>query len=548
MRKGEKTGLPLVALFAAGVILFLFLNLGERPLWGVEGRWAEGVREMILRSSWWIPTINWAPHITKPLIPYWLIRASAELFGGLNEFTVRLPVALCGLLTLVAFYALARRFLEPFWALTATGMLATSWGVAAYARVAQSEIYQLSGIVSALAFYFYGREKRSFPLYLGFWLSAVFAALSKGLPGLAVPVLVAGIDTLLYTRGRHLNFKAFLAAGLALTLYLAHYYALSKALKSELPFHLFVRENLLQAVSPYDNREPFYVYFYYVPVLLLPWTFFFFCALVWAVKKRLSLSEKERLVLIAMGAIFLLFTLARARRSYYILPILPFCVLLTTLYLREAVRHPDRLSRIVFYAYGILTFLLGLALLPAPLLWPLLGFSAEKSGLSFAVTAAGLLVLSALIWCMLRSTPPWGLILAYLVLYILGLSVLTPALTPPSEKVFGRALSALSRRTGETPCALGKVSANLYFYLSFPHKVPVFPLLRDLPPSCRLVFFRESFYKKETSLGEKLEERTLKIYGLEGVYLSKDSNKNYLLAAPYDLKIESPFRPYPWNR
>ncbi|HFC97291.1 MAG TPA: hypothetical protein ENJ40_02370 [Thermosulfurimonas dismutans] len=534
----------LTLLLAAGVILFLFLNLGERPLWGVEGRWAEGVREMMLRGSLWVPTINWAPHITKPLIPYWLIRASAEIFGGLNEFTVRLPVAACGLLTLVAFYALARRFFEPYFALVATGMLATSWGFAAYARVAQSEIYQLAGIVSALAFYFYGRERRSFPLYLGFWLSAVFAALSKGLPGLAVPVLVAGIDTLLYTRGRHLNFKAFLAAGLALTLYLAHYYALSKALQSELPFHLFVRENLLQAVSPYDNREPFYVYFYYVPMLLLPWTFFFFCALIWAAKRRLSLSEKERLLLWAMGAIFLLFTLARARRSYYILPILPFCVLFTTLYLREAIRRPDGLSRIVFYAYGILTFILGLALLPAPLLWPLLGFPAEKFGLSFAVTAAGLLVLSALIWCMLRSAPPWGLILAYLVLYIVGLSVLTPALTPPSEKVFGRALSALSRSTGETPCALGKVSANLYFYLSFPRRIPVFSSARELPPSCRLVFFRESFYKKETAFLRTLLRKKWILYGLKRRYLSRDRNKNYLLLAPADLPVNFPFEPY----
>ena len=534
----------LALLLAAGVILFLFLNLGDRPLWGVEGRWAEGVREMMLRGSLWVPTINWVPHITKPLIPYWLIRASAEVFGGLNEFTVRLPVAVCGLLTLVAFYALARRFLEPYWALVATGMLSTSWGFAAYARVAQSEIYQLSGIVSALAFYFYGRERRSFPLYLGFWLSAVFAALSKGLPGLAVPVLVAGLDTLLYTRRRHLNLKAFLAAGIALTLYLAHYYALSKALQSELPFHLFVRENLLQAVSPYDNREPFYVYLYYVPVLLLPWTFFFFCALVWAVKKRLSLSERERLLLWAMGAIFLLFTLARARRSYYILPILPFCVLFTTLYLREAVHRPDRLSRLVFYAYGIITFILGLALLPAPLLWSRLGFPAEKSGLALAVTVAGLLVLSALIWCMLRSTPPWGLILAYLVLYIVGLSVLTPALTPPSEKVFGRALSALSRRTGETPCALGKVSANLYFYLSFPRKVPVFSSTRELPPSCRLVFFRESFYKKETALGRTLLGKKWILYGLKRRYLSRDRNKNYLLLAPADLPVNFPFEPY----
>ena len=537
----------LVLLLAAGISLFLFLNLGQRPLWGVEGRWAEGVREMMLRGSFWVPTINWTPHITKPLIPYWLIRVSAETFGGLNEFTVRLPVALCGVLTLVAFYALARRFFEPYFALVATGILTTSWGFAAYARVAQSEIYQLAGIVSALAFYFHGRERQSFPLYLGFWLSAVFAALSKGLPGLTVPLLVAGIDALLYTRTRHLNIRAFLAGAIALTLYLAHYYAIAKALKSELPFYLFVRENLLQAVSPYDNREPFYVYFYYVPMLLLPWTFFFLGAFVWALKRRASLGEKERLVLFAMGAVFLLFTLARARRSYYILPILPFCVLFITLYLRDVIHHPDRLSRLLFYGYRIITLLVGFGLLLAPFCWSLFRLPAEDSGLKIVAVLAGLLVLLALLWCQFRAVPPWGLILAYLVLYVLGLSVFTPALSSPSEKIFGQTLSALAHQKNEVPCGLGKVSANLYFYLSFPRKIPVFSSIPELPSSCRLVFFRESFYKKKAAFLEVFKKGWI-LYGLNQQYLSRDRNKNYLLLAPADLPVSSPFEPYPWKK
>ncbi|MBX6422830.1 glycosyltransferase family 39 protein [Thermosulfurimonas sp. F29] len=535
----------ILILFGAGVLVFLFLNLGDRPLWGVEGRWAEGVREMMLRGDWWVPTINGVPHITKPLIPYWLIRFSASLFGGLNEFTVRLPVVLCALATLLAFYALAGVFLERYWALVATGMLATSWGFVAYARVAQSEIYQLAGITAALAFYFRYRERTSLVGYLGFWFSAVFAALSKGLPGLAVPVLTAAVDLARHRNPRHLNAKNLLAAGTALAVYLGHYYALSRAVGSELPFHLFVRENLLQAVSPYDNREPFYVYFLYVPELLLPWTPFFLMALAWGMGQWRNLSERERLVLLSIAAVFLLFTLARARRSYYILPILPFCVLLTSTYLSRVIRTPGRYSLGLFYLYGALTFFAGVALCLAPFIWGWLSLPPLSLRLKLAVTLAGMITTVSLVLCVLRSTPPWGLIFSYLAMAVVGLSVLTPTLTPPSEKAFGRELARLARARGETPCALGKVSANLFFYLEWPGPIPVFQTPEDWPSRCRMVFFRESLYRKETLLGTALREKGFRVYGLADPLLSRDTNKNYLLAVPGKWRLKWPFRLYP---
>jgi len=88
-----------------------FIFLGERPLFGVEGRWAESAREMSLTHSIFVPTINFFPHITKPLIPFLLIKASCDLFGE-NEFAVRLPSAIVALLTVISFYYLARKLFE----------------------------------------------------------------------------------------------------------------------------------------------------------------------------------------------------------------------------------------------------------------------------------------------------------------------------------------------------------------------------------------------------------------------------------------------------
>lgn len=533
-----------MVLFGLGLLTFLFLNLGDRPLWGVEGRWAEGVREMMLRGDWWVPTINGEPHVTKPLIPYWLIRISALAFGRLDELTVRLPVATCGLLTIVAFYALARRFFEPWWSLTAAGILATTWGFVGYARVAQSEIYQLAGIVSALAFYMWFREKKSFWGYLGFWFSALLAALSKGLPGFAVPVLVAMVDIVLNRDFRHLNPQNFGAAFLALTLYFLHYLGIARAMGSELPFYLIVRENLTQAVNPYDNREPFYVYFYYLPELFLPWTLFFLAALGFTVKNFRKASQNQRFLLLALTAVFLLFDLARARRSYYILPAVPLGVLLITYYLRDKIKNPDALARGLSYFYGFTTLFVGICLVLLAIFPHHFDFLPLKS--RFLPLITGIFILGALRWCVKKRTSPWGLIFSYLILAVAGISIATPALTPPSEKIFGRGLAQFQASFPQAKlCGYRKISANLFFYIASPRPLPVYQELSKAVQNCDLVFFREKFYKKATS-EIKILGANGELYAVDKLYRSKDPNKNYLLwklSGKYLLK--QPFIPYP---
>jgi len=102
---------------------FLFFhNLAERAFFGVEGRWGEAAREMALRGSWFVPTINFEPHITKPLLPFWLIKISATISGTFNEFTVRLPGAVLAFFTVICFYLLSSRIFEKPWNMVSTGL------------------------------------------------------------------------------------------------------------------------------------------------------------------------------------------------------------------------------------------------------------------------------------------------------------------------------------------------------------------------------------------------------------------------------------------
>jgi len=66
-------------------------NLGVPSLWDVdEGVNAQAAREMRDADTWVVPTFNYQLRTAKPVMLYWLQRASYDLFG-LTYFAARLP-------------------------------------------------------------------------------------------------------------------------------------------------------------------------------------------------------------------------------------------------------------------------------------------------------------------------------------------------------------------------------------------------------------------------------------------------------------------------
>ena len=96
-------------IFWVVALFFLFWVLGNRGLWASEDRWAEVTREMFLSGNFFHPTINGEPYFDKPLLTYWLIALVSALTGKLNEWTVRLPSAIAGIMVLWATVFLGRK-------------------------------------------------------------------------------------------------------------------------------------------------------------------------------------------------------------------------------------------------------------------------------------------------------------------------------------------------------------------------------------------------------------------------------------------------------
>ena len=501
----------------------IFYNLDKRPFFGVEGRWVEGAREMSLKSSWFVPTINFEPHITKPLIPFWLIKITGEILGY-SEFSARLPGALLALLSVGIFYLLAKKLFEKEWAFWGTIFYGVSLGFIQFARLSQSEIYQLFGIVSAIAIYVYYREKISFWGYFLFILTLLFGALSKGITAIAVLTFFVFIDIIIYRRFYHFNVKLILSLLIGVFIYFFHYYLIAKELNTELPFYLWFRENVKQAIEPYDNLRPFYIYLYYWPLWVAPLSLFLLGALYQTLKNFKNLNLDQKVFLITNFAIFFLFTFAKARRNYYILPILPFSIILITYYLKNNLRNNFKILLIKTYIF--LSYILPFLTLLSLFWLKKEGYTIHKGTLIFTI-----LVFFFQIWSLFvlskKTSALYSIILVFFLVEILFFAYLQPVYSISTEKSAGIFVKNLVENIPSLRvCSFSpykKPVANFYFYAKIKKKVIDYNNFEEALKNCDVIVVRKF-------LDQKFIERS-KNFGflLKSFEDKKEFSKNYYI-------------------
>lgn len=323
-----------------GAAFLLFAYLGGKEIWTQEHRWADIVSGMFFRHDFLHPYLGLNSYYDKPLLSYWLIAISAKLLGSLSVTALRVPSALAGLLAIWSIYRLGCQIKDKQLGLLAGWMLLTTFFFVFWARTSSADMLNMAGSLLAVAWYIEKREQTRFRDYVVFFLIIALTCLCKGLIGAVIPALAVMTDIALQkTWRRHLLHKSFWLAMLpAFIVYLFPFWASShfggKAYDAS-GLYLVYRENVLRYFQPFDHRGPIYIYFIYLPIYLLPWTFFFFPALLSLRSRWQGLSPLSRWIAWSTLAIFLFLTLSGSRRSYYVLPLMPFAILLTADWLRS---------------------------------------------------------------------------------------------------------------------------------------------------------------------------------------------------------------------
>jgi len=391
-------------LIFALVVVISYLTGLTIPLLGPdEPRYSQVAREMFTRGDWITPTLGGFDWFEKPALLYWLQIASYKIFG-VTEFAARFGSALFGLGTILALWILGKKWSvvgdrwsdenpktedrnpkagnsEPttdhrppttefagWLALVA----ASSLGLIVFSRGASFDIILTFPVTASLvAFFLFDQsEKKSgltfyFPLFAFYFFIGV-ALIAKGLVGIVFPF---GIVAFYYLLSLKLPSKTFIFGlfwGTILSLLVASIWYLPMYHVNGWKFvdEFFIQHHFQRYTSnKYLHPQPFYFFFWVLPLMTLPWLPFFFVA-VWNFSKRIisrrtagnaengqnlevSFASLRRFSVAWLLVPLVFFSVSGSKLPGYILPALPAALILTAIAVYQFVRKSRIRARIV---------------------------------------------------------------------------------------------------------------------------------------------------------------------------------------------------------
>lgn len=328
------------AVLAGGLLILSFLlyvlNLGSVGLWGKhEALYAEVAREMLIDGNWIIPHFDGDIYIEKPPLYFWMVALCSMPVGDVNEFTARMPAALCAMGTVMVTFFFGRKLFNTRVAFFGALILATCLFFVVYGRRARLDTTFTFFISSSLlAFYSGYTSNKKIYYFLLFWFLIALAVLTKGLFALFL-VLSSIVFYLLWNNDlKALLDVRFVCGGGAFVLAIAawllpaYFHEEGNYLKQ----FIFVNSGLRYVIPLTETRHHHSLLRYTVGYLLLgmvPWSIFlivFFCRFfakkLWKENRQLSFPSTW------FFAMLFIFIMIGGKRSTYFLPLYPPTALL----------------------------------------------------------------------------------------------------------------------------------------------------------------------------------------------------------------------------
>lgn len=336
-------------------------TLGSLEIKGEEGRRILPAVTMIESGNYLIPQVGSEPYFRKPPLVNWLVAASFKVFRARNEWTARMPSALCVLLVALAFITVARPPLGPNGSLVAAFAWLTNFGIVEKGRLIEIEaLYvSLTGLAFICWFAWYQQRRSPWLTWIVPWIFLGLGLLAKG--PLHLLFFYAIVAAVLYRRRefRHLFHPAhFVGLLLMLAIFAAWAIPCLQVMHGSNVAHTWSRQFSGRLTG---ESFKFRGWLMNIPrgcAYLLPWI------LLFPLAGRVEfVDEQERRNVRGLSwgivASFVAVSLLPGSLSRYTMPLLaPACCLLAILTCAERLDLPKRLR------------ILGPAAVPAPVRLP----------------------------------------------------------------------------------------------------------------------------------------------------------------------------------
>ncbi len=321
---------PWYLIFAS--IIIMLLMLGVKELWTGESRWANICQQMIIRHDYFHPYLDNVNYYDKPLLSYWLILGFSYIFS-FGRWALRFPGVLSGLLAIWCTYKIADHLSGRRTGIIAAWMMTSTWFFVFWARQASADMLNMAGILIAVLWYIKKKDNPTFGFYFIFFLLCALSALCKGL---IAPVMIA-IFLFPYEIPKnhwikHLKWKMFIALIINIGIYAAPF-IISRVTDHTVHYeqsglYEVFRENVVRYFDAFDHKGPIYTYLMYLPLYSAPWIICTIPGLYYGIKKWKSTNWGTKYYIIALVLGFIFLSCSSSRRSYYVLPLVPFAILI----------------------------------------------------------------------------------------------------------------------------------------------------------------------------------------------------------------------------
>ncbi len=416
--KDQKPKTKIVWIIFALIIVAVYLTGLTIPLLGPdEPRYAQVAREMFERGDWITPKLGGFDWFEKPALLYWLQIASYKLFG-VTEFAARLGSAIFGLLTVFCLWILGRNYPQintdehgfenekpktkdekpkTDFANWLALIAASSIGLIVFSHGASFDIILTFPITASLVGFFIfdifpqrhdeakennqitsensfkSSRLRAFAGLFAFYFFIGIALIAKGLVGIVFPFAIVAFYYLLSRRfpSKTFIFSLFWGTIVALLVACIWYLPMYHANGWKFIDEFFIQHHFQRYTSnKYQHPQPFYFFFWVLPLMTIPWLPFFFAS-IWNLIKRIvsrkdakTQSEKftihhSPLTIFAVSWLLVplvFFSVSGSKLPGYILPALPAALILTAEYVWQFVQKSAK-RRVFVQVIALLMFI-----------------------------------------------------------------------------------------------------------------------------------------------------------------------------------------------
>ncbi len=439
------------------IILFCgyFLFLGSYPLLDVdETRYVEMARSMFNSHDYMTLYLNQDYFFEKPPMFFWIECIGFKIFGGVNEFSARLPIVLLSLLPLGLIFGLCKKIKNTVFAFIVSAVLLTSLEYILLTKIAILDSVLTSFVSSAILCYFYTffvKENSKKYFWMLSYIFTGFALLAKGIPGFVIPLMTIAVSTFVFKTYKETFKYAFSGMLIIFAIALPWHVVMLKTYP-ELFFDEYIyKHHILRFLGSdvINKNQPWYFYFLTLIWGLFPHIFIVLSKLFEFFKKSFLVKNfkfniniadnyKKFLILntIVCGCILLFFSVSGAKLVTYILPIYPFTAVLIANLWMNYIKKDDIVIKNSILA---LNWIFIIAVIITPFLTAIMPF--EIGGMFYHIQMLAMIIILPFAWSILNQIFS-NKRLKVFILQTLFFTFLIGVMTPPAYNLdynFGQA-------------------------------------------------------------------------------------------------------------